>query len=125
MKYLAIFIGGGFGAIMRDTVSRFVYSFFFPTFPYGTMAVNILGSFLFGFLWQLSERMIVSREVKTLVFTGFLGAFTTFSTFSFETANLLREGEIKFAVLNIVLSVFLGLVCIFLGIFLAKQIIRG
>ncbi len=125
MKYLVVFIGGGFGAMMRDIVSRFVYSLFFPTFPYGTMAVNLIGSLLFGFLWQLTERMIVSREIKALIFTGFLGAFTTFSTFSFETVNLIREGEIKFAILNIVASVFLGLVCIFLGIFLAKQIVRG
>ncbi len=125
MKYVAIFLGGGLGAMMRDIVSRFVYSLFFPTFPYGTMAVNVLGSFLFGFLWQLTERLIVSREIKALIFTGFLGAFTTFSTFSFETVNLIREGEIKFAVLNIVASVFLGLFCIFLGIFFAKQVLRG
>ncbi len=125
MKYVAIFLGGGLGAMMRDIVSRFVYSLFFPTFPYGTMAVNVLGSFLFGFLWQLTERLIVSREIKALIFTGFLGAFTTFSTFSFETVNLIREGEVKFAVLNIVASVFLGLFCIFLGIFFAKQVLRG
>ncbi len=125
MKYIAVFIGGGFGAMMRDVFSRFVYSFFFPSFPYGTMAVNLLGSFLFGFLWQITEHLIVSREVKALIFTGFLGAFTTFSTFSFETVGLLKDGEVKFAVLNMVLSVFLGIFCVFLGMFVARQFLRG
>ncbi len=125
MKYLAIFIGGGFGAMMRDVFSRFVYSLFYPTFPYGTMAVNVFGSLLFGFLWQLMENLVVTREIKALIFTGFLGAFTTFSTFSFETVNLIRDGEFKFAVLNIVVSVFLGIFCVFLGFFLAKQFLRG
>ncbi len=125
MRYLAVFIGGGIGAIFRDILSRFVYSLMYPVFPFGTMAVNLLGSFLFGFLWQLTSNVIVSRELKTLIFTGFLGAFTTFSTFSFETANLLREGEFKYAVFNVVLSVLLGILCIFIGVYLAKQIIRS
>lgn len=123
MKIL-IFIGTGsfFGGILRYLISDNVQSKYLTAFPLGTMFVNILGCFLIGLVFGLSDRFNFSQEVRLFIATGFLGGFTTFSAFSNETVNLLRTGQLEYAFLNIGLSVFFGLIATFLGISITKLI---
>ncbi len=88
------------------------------------LAVNLTGSLLIGFLWETFDRMAVSATMRTFAFVGILGAFTTFSTFSLENLNLLRTGEVRYAITNIALSNGLGLGCVFLG-FVASRYLIG
>ena len=93
-----------------------------PSFPIGTLAVNTLGCFLFGVVWTLAEdRLIISGQTRFIILTGFMGAFTTFSTFAFETGQMMRDAEWLLAGLNVVVEVALGLGFFFLGIFLGRQ----
>jgi len=122
-QLLAIAGGGAVGAILRFGASTQVYRLFGRNFPYGTLAVNILGSFLMGLLFILIvERGLLSAEWRSAIIVGFLGAFTTFSTFSIETLNLLESGELSRALLNIMLSVALCLVATWLGLIMGRQI---
>jgi CrcB protein len=92
------------------------------SFPYGTLAVNALGCFLFGFVWTLAEeRMILSGETRFIILTGFMGAFTTFSTFAFETGQMMRDAEWLMAGANIGAELVLGLVFLFVGIAIGRQ----
>ncbi len=119
---LAIAAGGAAGALLRFWAANWVYSIMGRGFPYGTMAVNLLGSLLMGFCYAwLVERSVLGPEWRALVMVGFLGAFTTFSTFSIETINLLEGGELLKAVLNMVLSVLLCVIAAWLGLQLGRQ----
>ncbi|HFC76646.1 MAG TPA: fluoride efflux transporter CrcB [Candidatus Moranbacteria bacterium] len=122
MNLVAIAIGGAVGALLRFWVSSGVYYILGKEFPYGTLAVNILGSFLMGFLYILFLERVISSELRAIVLIGLLGAFTTFSTFSIETMNLLLDGEQTKALLNIFLSVSFCLLATWLGMLLARQI---
>ena len=122
MNLIAIAIGGAVGALLRFGVSSGIYAVLGRGFPYGTLAVNVLGSFLMGFLYIFFLERLVSNELRAIILIGFLGAFTTFSTFSIETINLLSDGEQTKALLNIFLSVSLCLLATWLGILLARQI---
>ncbi len=103
---LAVYVGiGGFlGAIARFLISGFVQKTLGITFPVGTLCVNVLGSFLIGFLVMVFE-YIIAPEWKALLITGFLGALTTFSTFSYETVVLIQEGLFLKAFLNVIVNV--------------------
>ncbi len=122
MHLTAIAIGGAVGALLRFWVSSGIYYILGKEFPYGTLAVNILGSFLMGFLYILFLERVVSSELRAIVLIGLLGAFTTFSTFSIETMNLLLDGEQTKALLNIFLSVTLCLLATWMGMLLARQV---
>lgn len=92
-------------------------------FPYGTMSVNVLGSFAMGLLYVLMlERMAINAEWRAALMIGLLGAFTTFSAFSIETMNLIEAGELSKAGLNMILSVSLCLLGCWLGMVLGRQI---
>jgi fluoride exporter len=106
MKELAVvFLGGGVGSALRYWLSGSVYRFVKPTFPYGTLVVNVGGCFLIGFLMAFfEERFVVQPLLRLFLTIGILGGFTTFSTFSFETVELLREGSTISALLNILFS---------------------
>ncbi len=119
-----IMIGGAIGALLRYAVSGLTYRFLNSGFPWGTLAVNLTGSLLIGFLWETFDRMAVSPSMRAFTLVGILGAFTTFSTFSLENLNLLRTGEVRYAVTNIILSNGLGLICVFLG-FMASRYFTG
>lgn len=122
-QLLAIAGGGALGAVLRFGMSNAVYRFLGRDFPYGTLAVNVLGSLLMGFLFVvLVERLAMSAEWRAALLIGLLGAFTTFSTFSFETLALFENGELLKAVSNIVLSVFLCLAATWLGLSLGRQL---
>ena len=124
MKMLLFIAGGGaFGAVMRYGASLGVYSFFGRGFPYGTLFVNVTGSLLMGVLSVLMlERFNVGPEWRAAILVGLLGSFTTFSTFSIETLNLLEQGEMIKASANIVLSVVVCLAAVWLGINLGRQL---
>ncbi len=115
--------GGALGAILRLGMSSSVYRLLGRDFPYGTLAVNMVGSLIMGILFILFiERGLVSAEWRGAIIIGFLGAFTTFSTFSIETLVLLESGELSKAALNVVLSVTLCLLATWFGLVIGRQL---
>ncbi len=121
---LAIGVGGFFGAISRYLIALGMQKLTGTLFPIGTLTVNVLGSFLIGFLYLYFEQTIAPLQ-KAILVTGFLGALTTFSTFSLETMLLLQDGLHLKALLNILLNVTLSLLATFAGIILFKKIYGG
>jgi CrcB protein len=120
-KYLIVFIGAGFGGGFRYWFSSFVQKQFPPYFPWGTLAVNLIGSFILGMMiFGLDEKELISPSLKLFIGIGFCGGFTTFSSFSLETFNLIRDAEFLFAGLNILANVVLTI----LGIYFAYLITR-
>ena len=116
IKVLAVGIGGFLGSISRYMLATWIHKIWEHPYPYGTFTVNILGCLLIGFLAGLSQtREIFHPQVRLLVFVGFLGAFTTFSAFGHETFALFTDGRVRAAVANIVLSIAIGLISVWLG----------
>lgn len=113
---LLVGIGGFIGSAMRYLLGGYVQQSSKSIFPYGTLAVNVIGCFVIGFLSQLAEnRGAFSSEARAFVFIGILGGFTTFSSFGNETLNLASDGEMLNAFANIGLNVVLGLFAVWLG----------
>jgi CrcB protein len=122
-KLLAIAAGGAIGALLRYWTSVAVHARLGAGFPYGTLAVNVLGSLLMGFLYiWLIDRMAVGPAMRAFLLIGVLGAFTTFSTFSMETINLLESGQAGRAMLNIVVSVLVCISAAAVGVLAARQL---
>ncbi|MCP4629704.1 MAG: fluoride efflux transporter CrcB, partial [bacterium] len=119
MKILYIAAGGAIGALLRYGLAGLVQNHVSGIFPWGTLAVNLTGSFLIGFLWNLTDQVIIAPQIKTFVFIGILGAFTTFSTYMLETMHLFRDGENLQALGNLLISNLAGIVVIFSGFMLA------
>ncbi len=122
MQWVALALGGAIGAVGRFWLSHHVYQWLGKNFAWGTLAVNVLGSFLMGALavW-LINKIDASVAWRLFIMTGFLGAFTTFSTFSFETLQYLQTGEFSKALLNIMLNVCLCLGAVWLGFHAGKM----
>lgn len=115
-NYLIIGIGGFLGAIARYVVSAWIGQRWGRSFPLGTFAINVSGSFLIGLLMSLfTERFMVNPQWRLFLTVGFLGAYTTFSTFEYETGSLLRDGEWLVAALNIGVSVVAGFAALKIG----------
>lgn len=122
-KWINLMIGGITGTIARYLLAGFVYETMGTTFPYGTLIVNLVGCFIIGFLASLAEdKFILGPQARILLMVGFCGAFTTFSTFMLETANLMKDGENLRAFLNVALSVVLGFLLFKLGTILGDLI---
>jgi len=117
---LAIGIGSCIGGICRYLLSQFIQNKFLSTFPFGTLGVNIIGCFLIGIVFGLSERGNFTMEWRLFLATGLLGGFTTFSSFSNETVSLLRDGQLWHAFTYIACSVVICLLATFTGISLVK-----
>lgn len=123
LQAVAIATGGALGALLRFYASTAIYSILGRGFPYGTLFVNVSGSFIMGLCYVLFiDRLQISPELRSAVLIGVLGAFTTFSTFSIETLNLIENGELMKASLNILLSVVLCIVGAWLGVLLGRQL---
>jgi CrcB protein len=118
MAYLWVAIGGALGSMARYGVSGLVGAMAGGVFPYGTVVVNVTGAILIGFLATLSgpdSRFFIPAYGRLFMMTGICGGYTTFSTFSLETANLMRDGEWGAALANVGCSVILCLVAIWVG----------
>ncbi len=115
MPVLWVIFGGGLGAGLRYIVSGKFYGLLGPNFPWGTLAVNIIGSFLIGVLSEFFSYLSVGSEVRMFVLVGLLGGFTTFSSFSLETINLFRDGEFLLAWCNITANNFLSILSCGIG----------
>ena len=123
LQTIAIAAGGAVGALMRFWASNGVYALLGRGFPYGTLSVNVIGSLAMGFLYVMFlERMAVAPEVRAALLVGLLGAFTTFSTFSIETLNLIEQAEYTKAILNIVISVVGCVIAAWIGLKIGRQI---
>lgn len=123
MTLLAVGIGGAIGAMLRYLVMGRIGHWLGINFPYGTLTVNILGSFIMGVLIVLFARMAsVPQNIQALVTVGVLGGFTTFSTFSLDVATLLERGDYSPALLYILASVMGSIGAIFLGLIIARQV---
>ncbi len=121
MNLSLVFVGGGIGAVARYWMQGMVYRFMNGVFPYGTIAVNILGCFMIGLLMTgMEERFMVNPSLRIFITIGILGGFTTFSSFSFETIALFQDGEIFFGMLNILASVAICLTATYVGVFIGK-----
>ncbi len=120
---LVIMLGGSLGALARYVLSSVVTEKLGSSFPYGTLSVNVIGSFVMGFLAiVLVERMGLDPLLRLGIFVGFLGAFTTFSTFSMETMNLFEQGLHMRALFNMIISVMLSVLAVWLGFIIGKII---
>ncbi|ACY47802.1 fluoride efflux transporter CrcB [Rhodothermus marinus] len=124
MKLLLIALGGALGALARYALSGLVYAWLGPAFPWGTLVVNLTGCYGLGLLWALSEAVPLPGPIPPLVFVGFFGAFTTFSTYGLESFNLLRDGELVLALLNLLGSSLAGLLCVALGFLTARLLLH-
>jgi len=121
MKIIALIgIGSFIGGIFRYLLSQSVQSKFLTAYPIGTLTVNIIGCLAIGIVFGLSEKFNFSPEWRLFLATGICGGFTTFSTFSFETMAMLRDGQYLYSFLYIGSSVFVGLIAVYLGILLLK-----
>jgi CrcB protein len=123
MPYLLVGLGGFIGANARFVVARLVGTLFETRFPLGTFVINISGSFLLGVLGAVVTQKVMpsSESMRLALGVGFLGAYTTFSTFEFETHALLEDGSWLTATTNMFASLFVGLVAVRAGIVLAKS----
>jgi CrcB protein len=119
-QIIAVALGGSFGAVVRFLVSSGIYQWLGRGFPYGTLVVNVIGSFMLGLLTEslMQQRITITFEYRAAILVGFIGAFTTFSTFSLETFYLIEQGQLTKAALNIftsvtacVFAIWIGLLC--------------
>jgi len=118
ITYIWVAIGGALGSISRYWLSGMVASTYGDTFPLGTLIINILGSLVIGFFYTFTGpdgRIIASSDARVFVMVGLCGGFTTFSSFSLQTLNLMRDGDFLRAGLNVVLSVALCMLFVWLG----------
>lgn len=120
-RLLLIAVAGAAGTLARYGLSTWVRGLSSSTFPWGTLVVNSLGCFLFGIILTLvRERGVIESATANVLMVGFLGAFTTFATFAFESGDFLRAGAAWSMILNVALNVVLGLALFFAGCWLVR-----
>jgi len=124
LRLVYIAVGGAAGALLRYWASGVAHRVWGSGFPWGTLSVNLIGSFIIGFLWGMFESMVVSQQARIFLFVGLLGSFTTFSTFSLESFHLIRDGEYGLFFVNIVSSFILGIAFVFAGYFLSRFLLN-
>lgn len=122
-KLLYLALAGAAGTLARYGLSGLIQKHLAAGFPLGTMAVNIAGCLLFGLLWAaLESRAVLTGQTRIIIFLGFFGAFTTFSSFAYETSQMLDESQWVYAAANIVLQNTLGLAAMIAGLTIGKWI---
>ena len=121
MKLVCLGLAGAAGTLARFGLSEAFKKTFISAMPWGTWAVNILGCLLFGLVWVLAEeRNMVSPEFRFFALAGFMGAFTTFSTYMFETVDLLRAGDMAYAAINLTGQNLAGFLAVLAGMAIAR-----
>jgi fluoride exporter len=121
--YIAIAIGGILGCWARYAMTNLVQTIYGRDFPYATLCINILACFLMGFLFvETLERLTISPTLRVGILTGFIGGFSTFSTFAMEALLLAEQGDVDKSVLYIVLSISLGMLATYGGVFIARNL---
>ena len=119
---LAVIIGGGIGSLCRYLFSLLASRIFGGSFAWGTLGANLAGCLLIGIGYALMERNIMSPAVRLFCMTGFLGGFTTFSTYSLESINFLTSGQFSMALTNIAVNNIGGLMLVVFGIWLGRMV---
>jgi fluoride exporter len=123
INYLVISVGAAIGGVFRYGLASFIQKKVESFFPYGTLIVNILGSFALGFImYYLDEKDFLSPQMRLFLTVGLCGGFTTFSTFSFETLNLIRNSQFLLASVNVLGNVVICLVAIYLSYIVSKAL---
>lgn len=121
--YIAIAIGGILGCWARYAMTNLVQAIYGRAFPYATLSINVLACFLMGFLFvETLERLTISPVLRIGILTGFIGGFSTFSTFAMETVLLAEQGDVSKSVAYVILSLLLGLMATFGGAYIARNL---
>ena len=120
LNYFFVAIGGALGAISRYFLQNIIQKLSNCSFPTGTLFVNVIGCFILGIIISYDNEHIISLSFKSFMIFGLLGGFTTFSAFGFETFSFLKDGQLLFASINILASVFLSIIGIWLGHIIGK-----
>lgn len=123
MKLILLAAAGAAGTLARYFLGGLVQRLYGGSFPWGTFAVNMTGTFLFGLVWSLAEdRLVISGQARAVILVGFMGAFTTFSSLMFETGELMRDSQWALAFGNLALQNIVGILFLFLGLMLGRLI---
>ena len=123
-QIIAVALGGAFGAVLRFLVANGVYQWLGRGFPYGTLTVNVIGSFLIGLMTEalILQRIAITTEYRAAILIGMFGSFTTFSTFSLETLYLIEQGSLFKASLNVLISVCACIFAVWIGLLLGRTL---
>lgn len=122
IKVICLIAGGALGTLFRYFMSTWVQRFTFHSFPMGILSVNVMGSFLIGLCWSIAETCQFSFNLRTFLFIGLFGGFTTFSSYSLDTLVLFKAGAYKTAFLNIIASNILGLIAVYSEMMTGKSL---
>ena len=123
LKYVAVGVGGFLGAIARYALGTYIGGRYGLRFPLGTFIINVSGSFLIGLILTLLARTTASAYWRYLIPIGFIGAYTTFSTFEYETLRAIQEGQLMTGFLNVALSLVVGFIAVWIGAELGRVLV--
>lgn len=121
---LLIASGGAIGALARFGISKFIGKLIGGAFPWGTLTANFIGLFIIGVFFEFFERSILPQSMRYLITVGFLGALTTFSTYGLESLLLMKNGQIRLALFNILVSNIGGLIFVGVGMLLSRFLLK-
>ncbi len=124
-NFLWVALGGGLGAALRHSFSKAAYWLLGEGFPWGTLVANLVGCFLIGFLWATAKRFSLPTNARLFIFTGTVGALTTFSTYGLESFMLLHEGRYAAGAINIAVHNLLGIGLVVLGFVCVELLLEG
>ena len=124
-EIILVFLGAGIGGVLRFVLGSLVYAFTGRNFPWGTLVINLTGSFIMGFLFVIITQKFndLAPYLTALVLVGVLGGYTTFSSFSIETLRLFQDGKIAYAFANVLVSTVSGILLAWLGFVIAQKIV--